>query len=195
MQPAEAFTIISKVTTPGSFLHTPTDEIRTRDLEKYIRRLSALDLHCVTLAEYHKVQRIPRGLRVSFRPTLFQENSEYCTKFKAILNKRSMDIIVLTIDFLQKEITELTTRIATTEQQLVNTFPEDKYKDFKSKLDKTISEFRNNLQIRKKKKFMRDTDDYLHNQVYRWRRGCYQPQQGYSPSSTSSDSEYGTQLL
>ncbi|CAJ0953951.1 unnamed protein product [Ranitomeya imitator] len=122
----EASTIISQITTPGTFLHTPSEELRTRDFEKDLKRFTALDLHSITLAEYHRVQRIPRGLRVPLRPTLFQDNTEYCGKFESILNKCSMDLIILTIDFLQKEITELKKKISSTEQQLKSTStPED----------------------------------------------------------------------
>ncbi|CAJ0935589.1 unnamed protein product [Ranitomeya imitator] len=48
---------------------------------------TSLELHYVTLAEYHKVKHIPRGLRGSLRPTLFQDKRDYCLKFEGILNK------------------------------------------------------------------------------------------------------------
>ncbi|XP_073502714.1 uncharacterized protein [Phyllobates terribilis] len=196
----EASGILARVTTPGTFLHTPIEEVRTRDLEKELRRYTALDLHSITLAEYHKSQRIPRGLRVNLRPTLFSENSDYCTKFEGILNKCSMDIILLTIDFIQKEITDLQTRIASTEEQLSHTISAEEFTTLKNKVDKTVSEYRNELQLRKKSKFLRDAEDYLNNQVYRWRfsvqgRNSRPYRRGYNSSpgrNSSTDSEKGT---
>ncbi|CAJ0959891.1 unnamed protein product [Ranitomeya imitator] len=192
----ESSEIISQVTTPGSFLHTPSEELRTRDFERDLRRFTALDLHLITLAEYHKVQRIPRGLRVPLRPTLFQENTDYCVKFESILNKCSMDLIVLTIDFLQKEISELKKKISTSEQQLIETSSSEDFKALKTKLDNTISEFRNNLQEKKRVKFLRDADDYRNNQVYLWRStGSFRRprtfQRSFSSISNSSDSDFG----
>ncbi|CAJ0965286.1 unnamed protein product, partial [Ranitomeya imitator] len=87
---AEAEEIISRVTIPGEFLHTPSEEIRSRDLERELRRKTALELHYV--------KRIPRGPRVSLRPTLFQDKPDFCQKFESILNKCCMDIIILTIE-------------------------------------------------------------------------------------------------
>ncbi|CAJ0940699.1 unnamed protein product [Ranitomeya imitator] len=150
----EASSIISQITTPGTFLHTPSEELRTREFEKDLRRFTALDLHSITLAEYHRVQRIPRGLRVPLRPTLFQENTEFCTKFESILNKCSMDLIVLTIDFLQKEISELKTKITSSEQQLKSTSSPEDFQILKEKIDKNVSDLRDTLQARKRNKFL-----------------------------------------
>ncbi|CAJ0933294.1 unnamed protein product [Ranitomeya imitator] len=193
----EASNIVSQITTSGTFLHTPSEELRTRDFEKDLRRHTALDLHSITLAEYHKVQRIPRGLRVPLRPTLFQDNSEYCGKFEAILNKCSMDLMVLTIDFLQKEITELNSKIVSTEQQLRSTSSPEDFKSLKDKVDKSISDLRESLQTRKRNKFLRDTEDYRNNQVYKWQFSTYSRyrrpvRRDYSPFSTSSESDFGS---
>ncbi|XP_069618109.1 uncharacterized protein [Ranitomeya imitator] len=193
----EASSIISQITTPGTFLHTPSEELRTREFEKDLRRFTALDLHSITLAEYHRVQRIPRGLRVPLRPTLFQENTEFCTKFESILNKCSMDLIVLTIDFLQKEISELQTKITSSEQQLKSTSSPEDFQILKEKIDKNVSDLRDTLQARKRNKFLRDTEDYRNNQVYCWQstssfRNRRPIRREYSPISTSSDSDFGT---
>ncbi|CAJ0949097.1 unnamed protein product [Ranitomeya imitator] len=165
----EVSSIISQVTTPGTFLHTPSEELRTRDFEP----------------EYHRVQRIPRGLRVPLRPTLFHDNTEFCTKFESILNKCSMDLIVLTIDFLQKEITDLKSRITTTEQQLNNTLSPEDFRTLKTRLDHTTTELRDNLQARKRSKFLCNTEDYKNNQVYRWQsfRNRRPTRRGASPST------------
>ncbi|XP_073525178.1 protein spinster homolog 1-like [Phyllobates terribilis] len=67
----------------------------------------------------------------------------------------------------EKEITNLHTRIASTEQQLSNTISSEEFTTLKNKVDKTISdsEYRNELQIQKKSKFLCDAENYLNNQV------------------------------
>ncbi|CAJ0922543.1 unnamed protein product [Ranitomeya imitator] len=126
------------------------EEIRIQDYEREQRRKTALQLHYLTLAEYHKVQRIHRGLRTNLRPTLFQDNPEFCQKFKGILNKCSMDIILLTIEYLQKEISELETRIIATQLQLSNTLNPENFNNIKLKMDKTST---SNYRIRKDNRF------------------------------------------
>ncbi|CAJ0964160.1 unnamed protein product [Ranitomeya imitator] len=190
----EADEIISRVNIPGEFLHTPVEEIRTRDWERELRKKTALELHYVTLAEYHKVKRIPRGLRVSLRPTLFSDKPDFCLKFEGILNKCSMDIMILTIEYLQKEISEVEKQLEVTHQQLRDTLSTEKFDGMKHKIEKTIEDFRNQLQDRKRQKFLRDTEDYHRKTVYRWRENNFQRdrrqfRRGYSTASSSSDND------
>ncbi|CAJ0944428.1 unnamed protein product [Ranitomeya imitator] len=196
---AEVDEIMSHVKIPGEFLHTPAEEIRSRDWERELRKKTSLELHYVTLAEYHKVKRIPRGLRVSLRPTLFQDKSDYCVKFEGILNKCSMDIIILTIEYLQREITEVDKQIEGIQQQLSSTLASDKFDTLKQKIDKSIDEFKNVLQERKRSKFLRDTEDYHRNTVYRWRdintqkdRRQFRRDNNFYTTSSSSDNESGS---
>ncbi|CAJ0942237.1 unnamed protein product [Ranitomeya imitator] len=165
---SEAESILAQVNIPSQFLHTSTDQLKSRDLDKIHRRKTALQLHYVTLAEYHKVQRIPRGLRVSLRPTLFSEKADFCEKFEAILNKCSMDLILLTVDYLHKEIPIIEKEIASIESQLRNTISQEEFNKIKTQIDKTMIEFQTQLQERKRLKFIRDSDDYQRGEVYRW---------------------------
>ncbi|CAJ0928468.1 unnamed protein product [Ranitomeya imitator] len=185
---SEAESIISQVNVPGQFLHTPVDQIKTRDLEKVCRRKTALQLHYVTLAEYHKVQRIPRGLRVPLRPTLFSEKDDFCEKFEAILHKCSLDLILLTVDYLHKEIPMIETEINNIEQQLRNTLSQDEFNKIKTQTDKTINEFQSQLQERKRLKFVRDTDDYQRSESDNSRSSFRQYEQRRGRSSRSRGS-------
>ncbi|KAM4048698.1 uncharacterized protein ACNLHF_008074 [Anomaloglossus baeobatrachus] len=191
----EVNSILSKVTIPNTFLSVPSEEVRSRDYEKELRRHTALELHCATLAEYHRVQRIPRGLRVSLKPTLFADKPDYCTKFESIINKCSMDIIILTIEFLQKEIEDLGQNISSIEQQLQNTVPSTEWDRIHSKTKENIAEFRRTLQERKRSKFIRDQEDYSKNRVYRWQFTEDNPRRPafynrYSSSSGSDTEQY-----
>ncbi|XP_077117122.1 uncharacterized protein LOC143773609 [Ranitomeya variabilis] len=165
---ATSSNILSQVTSSAEFLKIPATDLRTRDYEKTKRKLVSYDLHCITLAEYHRQSKIPRGLRSHLRPTLFADNQEYCDKYQKILNKCSLDIIVLTVEYLQKEISEIRKNIQAIESQLAATLPSAEWSTLKEKTDKIITEHQKNLQDRKRQKFQRDNDDYLSNRVYRW---------------------------
>ncbi|KAM4041075.1 uncharacterized protein ACNLHF_008855 [Anomaloglossus baeobatrachus] len=187
----QAASILAKVTTRTQFLTIPSDEIRTRDYLRETKRNTALELHAATLAEYYKTQRIPRGLRVSLRPTLFSDNSEYCKAFESILNKCSFDIILLTIDYLQKELISIDANIKNIETQLSQTLNATALEELKTKCGSTLSEYRDTLQIRKRDKFLRDQEDYLKNRVYRWQSSA--PPRNYRRGgglSSGSDSDH-----
>ncbi|KAM4024097.1 uncharacterized protein ACNLHF_000039 isoform 1-T17 [Anomaloglossus baeobatrachus] len=193
----EVSSILSKVSIPNTFLSVPTEEVRSRDYEKELRRHTALELHLATLAEYHRVQRIPRGLRVSLKPTLFSDKPNFCTKFESIINKCSMDLIILTIEFLQAEIEDLGKNITCIEQQLQNTVPSTEWDRIHTKTKDNIAEFRKILQDRKRQKFLRDQEDYSKNRVYRWqycedtpRRPAFHNR--YSSSSGSDTDQYSS---
>lgn len=83
-----------------------------------MQRAITMELHEVTLAEYYKLQMIPRGLRVRLTPTLFSQNKDFKTKFAQILNKCSFDIMTLTVQFLQQERTLVQQEIVQLEEQL-----------------------------------------------------------------------------
>ncbi|XP_073537629.1 uncharacterized protein, partial [Phyllobates terribilis] len=187
--------ILALVTNSNEFLKTPSEEVRSRDYERERRRLVSYDLHSITLAEYHKQGRISRGLRSHLRPTLFSDNQDYCDKFKKILNKCSLDIIVLTIDFLQRAIKESEKTVSAIESQLTANLSSTDWSNLKSRIDKVILEHERTLQERKRQKFQRDSEDYINNRVYRWNassgtftRRPYQGHRNQGSFSSGSDS-------
>ncbi|KAM4044669.1 uncharacterized protein ACNLHF_008567 [Anomaloglossus baeobatrachus] len=185
--------ILAKVTARTQFLTIPSEEVRSRDYLRELKRNAALELHSVTLAEYHRAQRIPRGLRVSLRPTLFSENPDYCKSFEAILNKCSFDIILLTIDYLQKELDTVDTNIKGIEDQLAQTLNATALEELKTKYSTTVTEFSASLQIRKRDKFLRDQEDYNKKRVYKWQASF--PSRNYRHTgsfSAGSDSDLST---
>ncbi|XP_077148445.1 uncharacterized protein LOC143809197 [Ranitomeya variabilis] len=195
---ATSSSILSQVTNSSEFLKTPVNELRTRDYEKERRKLLSYDLHTITLAEYHKQGKIPRGLRCNLRPTIFSDDSDFCDKYKKILNKCSLDIIILTIESLQKAIADSKDKIRAIETQLSSTLSTSDWTSLKEKTDKTLLDHQKFLQERKRQKFQRDNDDYTHNRVYKWSdtsgnnpwRRPYQRKTG--SFSTESDSSTGS---
>ncbi|CAJ0926903.1 unnamed protein product [Ranitomeya imitator] len=166
---AEAAEILSKVTAPSDFLQIPTKELKNRDLERESRRAVNLELHIITIAEYLRVQGIPRGLRVPLQPTFFREDKDYCTKFEHILNKCSADLMTLTLSYLQKNLDTVNAQINAIESQLTSTMPLEEFQELKTKNQELLRSHRAELEKRKRSKFLRDTEDYLQNRVYQWR--------------------------
>lgn len=184
--------IISKVKFSSEFLHVPTNEFKSRDYERIWRKQVSNELHCSTLAEYYKSNRIPRGLRSNLRPTLFSDNPDFCTKFEGIINKCSFDIILLTIEFLQKALEENTDKIKAIEEQITASLSSEEWLKLKDKVAKTTEEFKKNTEIVKRQKFVRDAEDYHQKRVYRWQSPYFQRDyyryQNHGASGSGSDS-------
>ncbi|XP_069600009.1 uncharacterized protein [Ranitomeya imitator] len=189
----EAAEILSKVTAPSDFLQIPAKELKNRDLERESRRAVNLELHIITIAEYLRVQRIPRGLRVPLQPTFFREDKDYCTKFEHILNKCSADLMTLTLSYLQKNLETVNAQINAIESQLTSTLPQEEFQELKTKNLELLRSHRLELEKRKRSKFLRDTEDYLQNRVYQWRDTQHSTRRHSSLSSSGSiDSRPGT---
>ncbi|OCT87787.1 hypothetical protein XELAEV_18021485mg, partial [Xenopus laevis] len=167
----EAASIATLARGSREFLHTAHPKIRSRDLERLTKRSVALELHGCTLAEYYRLKRIPRGLRVHLRPTLFSENVEYCRKFEGILNKCSLDIITLTIEYIQKELITVSEQIHAVETQLTQLGNQEEIAALKIQIEQSIRQFRQETEERKRNKFLRDAEDYVGGRVYRWTPG------------------------
>lgn len=138
------------------------------------------------------------GLRSNLRPTIFNDDPVYCKHFENILNKCWFDIILLTIDTLQKKLTESREKIQSVEQQIFATTALEDWTATKEKIDKIIQDFRITNESKKRQKFLRDTDDYALDRVYRWQDN--RPNRFYSNSqcsnqryhTSSSDSDNST---
>uniref|UniRef100_A0A8C5LW19 Cathepsin O n=1 Tax=Leptobrachium leishanense TaxID=445787 RepID=A0A8C5LW19_9ANUR len=50
------------------------------------------------VCDYYRMKKIPRGFRIRNTPTIGRNNPEMCRKWIAILNKCSLDLILLVID-------------------------------------------------------------------------------------------------
>ncbi|OCT97402.1 hypothetical protein XELAEV_18009626mg [Xenopus laevis] len=148
----QAEEIVASFAQSAGFLRVPVSSQLQRKFEGLNRHAINLELHAETLAEYFMNKRIPRGLRISLRPTLFEGNDEFRLRFTQILNKCSYDIMTLTVEFITKELKTVNSEMQTEQMQI--------------KLDK----YKQNNERQKIQKFDRDTVDYERGRVYQWNR-------------------------
>ncbi|CAJ0947004.1 unnamed protein product [Ranitomeya imitator] len=90
------------------------------------------------------------------------------TMWKKILNKCSLDIILLTIEYLQEAIKITKEEITSIETQLTSTLSNSEFSTLKSMVDSILTTHQRTLEERKRTKFQSDTEDYLTNKVYKW---------------------------
>ncbi|KAM3929193.1 synaptonemal complex protein 2-like, partial [Leptodactylus fuscus] len=182
----EKFPKISGKSSTSALSETKGNSPKQQSAEKSVD--CSMELHCVTLAEYVKNLRIPRGLRMSVVPTIFKDDKDFCSQFELILNKCSFDIMTLTVTFLQKSITSLRAQIERTEAQLRTSTSETEFTTLKEKTEATLLQYRKDLQTQKRKKFLRDQEDYQNDRVYKWKEGYPQTKQDPRRRFTSPDS-------
>ncbi|CAJ0940666.1 unnamed protein product, partial [Ranitomeya imitator] len=157
------------------FLKTPSTLELKRKYESDVKRMINLQLHMMTLGQYYKEGKIPRGLRSNIRPNLFQGNHAYCARFVMISNKYAMDTILLNIEFLQEEIKKLQQNIEGFECKIKSLITVEEWNIFKEKVDKESVKLRNELEEIKRKKWNRDVEDYEAGHIYTWQRESNKP--------------------
>lgn len=133
-------------------------------LEKEIR----YNLHGSTLSEYWRASRIPRGLRIQKAPTIGGGDPEFCKKWCEIMNKASLDLTLLVVEFTQKELKKVREEIEETKASITASHGEVNFNQQLELFNTSLGEFKKDIQQKKIRKFRRDTLDYKENRVYPW---------------------------
>lgn len=68
----------------AAFLKMPSMSNLKINHEIETKRLCTLELHMITLAEYHKNRHIPRGMRSQLRPNWILADTDFKNKYKQI---------------------------------------------------------------------------------------------------------------
>lgn len=147
-----------------------TDQSSTKkQYEGLSKKCTQYLLHSDTLIEYLRAKRIPRGLRLSLRPTFCLGNKEFINNWFKILNKCSLDLIALTIQGIQTEIDNIKQNLEATQKKLEEHSSKEEIETFLEQCKITIDKYRQDTLQFKLKKFRRDALDYEEDRVYTWR--------------------------
>lgn len=124
-----------------------------------------LHLHGYTLSEYWRNKRIPQGLRIQKAPTIGRESKDFVKKWCEILNKCSMDLMLLIIEETtnQKEIIlkDIKNHETVMQQKLGENFSQ-----IHDSIKQTLKNFEDGLMTTKIRKYKRDSTDYQLGKVY-----------------------------
>lgn len=122
-------------------------------------------LHVSSLNDYIKSNMFPQRLCIQKGPAMFRDNDAFNAKWKAVLNKCSVDLMLLIMEQSMIIISSNDKKLYDLKLKLqsevdVDTFP-NKLRKIKKvdALEKNMKEF-------KIRKFCRDTRDYNTNNVY-----------------------------
>ncbi|OCT58565.1 hypothetical protein XELAEV_18001999mg [Xenopus laevis] len=151
---------------------SPIIDVTSADcyLERLKKKEQELHLHGVTLSEYYKQRLIPRGFRISNIP---RENKEFCQKWCAILNKASLDLMVLVIEHTSYSLSKIRTDILKIELEVDRVSTQEERDNFCTQLNEKLDLLKTDLLLFKKKKLLKVVQDYKTDNVYRWLKGDY----------------------
>lgn len=157
-----------------------------------LKRQTRYNLHARLMADYTKVQRTPRGLRIQKAPTLFSNNEEFKIKWMSILNRCSFDLMTLITEFAIKETERLDKEAVGITEELHKQFDLETFESKFKQLQVELKNYSDNIKIEKLRKFERDRRDYESDHVFPWMQKSMntsiQPRSTTEFSSSSAES-------
>lgn len=133
--------------------------------EKCVR----LKWHGVALSEYWRKKQIPRGLRVSKRPTLGHHDPDFMKNWEKILNKCSLDLTLLIIEQTKRDVEKTKNDISELKTTLKD-IDAPQLSNLEMEIQTELKTFEEDLKAYKIRKFERDAEDYRTGSVYNWKR-------------------------
>lgn len=154
---------------PDSTLSTDGVGPIAQRLEYLKKKETRYVLHGSTLSQYYRNKRIPRGLRIIKEPTIGRQDDAFCDKWCDILNKCSLDLMLLVIEHVNTELSKVRGEVINLEKEMKDKCDAGQLKDIHEHCTSLLEGYKKELSEIKLRKYRRDTLDYKNNQVYRWR--------------------------
>ncbi|XP_056402516.1 uncharacterized protein LOC130295627 [Hyla sarda] len=173
----------------ASFLHIPSKVDLQRNYEQESKRLVTMQLHLTTLGEYYKSHRIPRGMRNNLKPTMYTQDIDFKSKYERITNRYALDLILLNIEFLQKDVSQSRLRTTALEDSLKSALNQNDYEVFLEKQSTFLAKFRSELEEQKRHKWYRDSQDYSSGRIYNWNNNYNTQRQNKRPKDVKNNFE------
>lgn len=136
-------------------------------LKKASEKDLKLQLHMTTLSDYWREKMIPRGLRIRKFPSFGADDGEFKNKWEAILNKCSLDLMLLLIEEAKKQQAHIQDEMARLKEELSVEYKEHQL-PFETEIKEELVKLQREIKQEKLAKFKRDQADYKENKVYRW---------------------------
>ncbi|OCT57868.1 hypothetical protein XELAEV_18002958mg [Xenopus laevis] len=151
--------------------HKQSDADVAPDWERMKKKETDLDLHGLFLSDYYRSKRIPRGFRIRNVPTIGRSNPEFCKKWVGVLNRCSLDLMVLVIEEVAGELTRSRKSLVSFETQHGVSAQVVESSDAFKRATAQIEQYKQELIRFKREKLRRVNEDYTGFRVYRWLTG------------------------
>ncbi|KAJ1106623.1 hypothetical protein NDU88_004024 [Pleurodeles waltl] len=155
----------------GSTVHQATVNVNRKNkeglrdkfikLEKLRKNEMSRWWDAITLKQYKKLNRIPRGLRSHIFPTYDDLDIDLLMKWEEELKSNSMKLMDILIENAERKVAKLQSEIEELEKEIKDlNLKEATEKNF-AILNDIISKFQDEIKQRKARKFKRDELDYI----------------------------------
>ena len=183
-----------RILIPNTIMETSvsTDGLKAK-LEKLYEKETRLFLHGSTLSEYWRNKKIPQGLRMQKALSIGKSDELFVQKWGEILNKCSLDLMLHIIQHVTAEAREVKTLIQEHEEILQQKMGVA-FSTFDQSMKASLQQYKEHLLVSKIKKYKRDTEDYIRNEVYDWqkKRTAADPGPALSASDPPGDAQLRT---
>lgn len=176
----------------------------TRELEDLKKSVSRFLWHSITLSECWRAKRILRGLQINKIPSFSLDDKSFMHKWELILNKCSLDLMLLIIEKTKSEQAKQKTEVKRVEDELKSKASSETFAEITERISTALNGFVKELQTYKMKKYEWDTKDYADGAVYKWqgnRRKFFKSNRPplpktnrYMPLSTASERDSSDDL-
>ena len=161
----------------------------SKRLEQLLKKETRMNLHGSTLSQYWRNKRIPRGLRINKEPTLGRQNDAFCKKWCEVLNKCSLDLMLLLIEFTNEELLKTRSELTELRNDLKGLLSTQQLKEIEEQCKTMITTYEQELAEIKLNKYRRDTLDYKKDLVYVWLSGTKTPRYSQQRDDYGSSSD------
>ncbi|OCT86401.1 hypothetical protein XELAEV_18020083mg [Xenopus laevis] len=122
-----------------------------------------------SLENYIKAKMIPRGLRLKKSPSsnLVKEGGQtFCDKWNQVLSNCSFRLMQLMVDINGNNITAINKQVEDARELIEKKKEENTFLELNEQVKHQLTNLQRDIKTRKKRKFIRDTEDYKKGLVY-----------------------------
>ncbi|OCT92403.1 hypothetical protein XELAEV_18015462mg [Xenopus laevis] len=142
--------------------------LKKREIELY--------LHGVSLSEYYRENKVPRGFRINNVPTLGRTNPEFCKNWCQVLERCSLELMLLVIEEVGRDLKSVKSDLSSFQTANHEILQSDKQTDWLARIQEQTDSYRAELLAFKNTKRLKVLQDYREGTVYRWQQGgTYKP--------------------
>lgn len=169
---SERFENLAKgITTPctskgGASSHTESLKDKFIRLERLKKTENSRWWDSITLQQYLKLNRVPRGLRSQLFPTFEDLDDDILSKWEDTLTNNSKTLIQILIEIAERKVASLQIKISELEKEIQDLNLKEATEKNYEILKGVLTRHQNEIKDRKRRQLKRDEADYKEGRVY-----------------------------